>query len=198
MSLTVCAVSGASAKYTELPPVGGRNAEDGVPYRGFRNMDYPTRKLHRLQTWDYSAPGYYFITICTKEKRCVLSSITDGQLRLTRIGAIAEKCWLRMNTVAPHITTDYYCVMPNHIHGIVVIGQHPPEAARSIPDLIHAYKSTVTREVNRLVPPEQRNQLWQSSYYDEIIRTEQMLLETRRYIEDNPRKWAEDDLFTYI
>ena len=159
-------------------------------------MHYPNRKLHRLQTWDYSAPGYYFITICTKDKRCVLSNITDGQLHLTKIGALAETYWLRMNTIAPHICTDYYCMMPNHIHGIIVIGDHPPEAARSIPDLIHAYKSTVTREVNRLTPPEQRNQLWQSSYYDEIIRNDAMLSEIRKYIEDNPRKWAEDELYT--
>ncbi len=160
-------------------------------------MNHHSRKLHRLQTWDYSTPGYYFITICTKDKRCVLSDITGGQLRLTKIGAIAETCWLRMKEAAPHVALDYYCIMPNHIHGIVVIGEHAREAARSIPDLIHAYKSTVTREVNRMVPPEQRNQLWQSSYYDEIIRSERMLLETRRYIEDNPRKWAEDDLYIH-
>ena len=160
-------------------------------------MNHPTRKLHRLQTWDYSAPGYYFITICTKDKRCILSDIHNGQIRLTRIGAIAEKCWLRMAEVVPHVTLDYYAIMPNHIHGIVVIGAHPKAAARSIPDLIHAYKSPVSREVNRSVPPEQRNSLWQSSFYDEIIRTERMLLETRRYIEDNPRKWAEDDLYIH-
>ena len=102
-----------------------------------------------------------------------------------------------MADAVPHVTLDYYAIMPNHIHGIVVIGAHPKEAARSIPDLIHAYKSTVSREVNRSVPREQRNSLWQSSYYDEIIRTERMLLETRRYIEDNPRKWAEDDLYIH-
>ena len=160
-------------------------------------MSQSVRKLHRLQTWDYSAPGYYFITICTQEKRCVLSQILDGQLQLTQIGAIAEKCWLRMPTVVPHVTMDYYCIMPNHIHGIIAIGEHPKEEARSIPDLIHAFKSAVTREVNRLVLPEQRNHLWQASYYDEIIRNEQMLSEIRQYIEDNPRKWSEDDLYTY-
>ena len=139
-------------------------------------MSHPVRKLHRLQTWDYSAPGYYFVTICTKDRRCVLSEIDNGQLRLTQIGAIAEKCLLRMEKAVPHVTVDYYCIMPNHIHGILVIGQHPPEAARSLSDLIHGYKSTVTREVNRLVPPEMRNQLWQSSFYDEIIRNDAMLL----------------------
>ena len=126
----------------------------------------------------------------------IKEQIHDGQIRLTQLGAIAEKCWLRMTKAVPHVTMDYYCIMPNHIHGIVVIGAHPKEKARSIPDLIHAYKSAVTREVNRQVPPEQRNQLWQASYYDEIIRNEQTLLETRRYIEDNPRKWSEDDLYT--
>ena len=160
-------------------------------------MSHPTRKLHRLRTWDYSAPGYYFITICTKDKRCILSDIRDGRIHLTGIGAVAEKCWLRMAQVVPHVTMDYYAIMPNHIHGIIVIGARCEEGARSIPDLIHVYKSTVSREVNRLIPSEQQNQLWQASYYDEIICTERMLLETRRYIEDNPRKWAEDDLYIH-
>ena len=126
-----------------------------------------------------------------------MSEIDNGQPRLTQIGAIAEKCLLRMEKVVPHVTVDYYCIMPNHIHGILVIGPHPPKAARSLSDLIHGFKSTVTREVNRLVPPEMRNQLWQSSFYDEIIRNDGMLLETRRYIEDNPRQWAEDDLYIH-
>ena len=160
-------------------------------------MNHPVRKLHRLQTWDYSAPGYYFVTICTKDRQCVLSEIDNGQPLLTQIGAIAEKCLLRMEKAVPHVTVDYYCIMPNHIHGIIVIGPHPAEAARSLSDLIHGFKSTVTREVNRLVPPEMRNQLWQSSFYDEIIRNDAMLLETRRYIEDNPRQWAEDDLYIH-
>ena len=163
-------------------------------------MNYPNRKLHRLQTWDYCAPGFYFVTICAKDKQCVFSRIVDtgegAVVQLTSVGMIADRCWRRMNGIAPHIKTDYFCIMPNHIHGIVVIEDHPKEAARSLPDLIHAYKSAVTREVNRIVPADRKNQLWQSSYYDEIIRNDAMLSEIRKYIEDNPRKWAEDELYT--
>ena len=163
-------------------------------------MNYPDRKLHRLQTWDYSAPGYYFVTICTRHKRCVLSRITGSgegtEVQLTAVGRIVQKCWDRMNSVAPHIRTDYFCIMPNHIHGIVVIEAHPKEAARSLPDLIHGFKSAVTREYNRIADPNEKNLLWQSSYYDEIIRNEAMLLRARKYIEDNPYKWVEDELFT--
>ena len=163
-------------------------------------MDYPKRKLHRLKSWDYSAPGYYFVTICAKDMRCVFSRIEStpngATVHLTRIGEIADACWKRMSKVAPHIKTDYYCIMPNHIHGIIVIEDHPKEASRSVPDLIHAYKSAVTREVNRIVPVDRKNQLWHVSYYDEIIRNDAVLLKTRQYIEDNPRKWAEDELYT--
>ena len=163
-------------------------------------MAYHSRKHLRLQTWDYSKPGYYFITICTKDKRCLLSRVLDGpdgtEISLTKIGVAAENAWNQMNTIAPYIHTDYYCIMPNHIHGIIVIEDHPDETGRSIPDLVHAYKSTVTRIFNRMVPANLKNQLWQSSYYDEIIRNEAMLLCTRQYIEDNPRKWLEDELYT--
>ena len=163
-------------------------------------MAYPQRKLHRLRSWDYSRPGYYFLTICTKDKQCVLSHFyetPDGAaVRLTRIGEIVEKYWIQMGDIAPHIKTDYFCVMPNHLHGIVIIEDHPKSQSRSIPDLIRGYKSAVTREVNRMVPPEQKNQLWQTSYFDEIIRNDSMLRSARQYIEDNPRKWAEDELYT--
>ena len=163
-------------------------------------MNYPNRKLHRLQTWDYSAPGYYFVTICTGNKRCLLSRITgsdDGaEVQLTNVGRIVRKCWERMNSVAPHIRTDHFCIMPNHIHGIVVIEAHSKADARSLSDLIHGFKSAVTREYNRMADPGEKNQLWQSSYYDEIIRNEEMLLRARKYIEDNPAKWVEDELFT--
>ena len=163
-------------------------------------MGYYNRKPHRLQTWDYSAPGYYFVTICTKDKRCLLSRICDGpngsSVTLTPIGVAAENAWKRMNEIAPYIHTDYYCIMPNHIHGIIVIEDHPGISGRTIPDIIHAYKSAVTRTFNRMVSADLKNQLWQTSYYDEIIRNEAMLSHTRQYIEDNPRKWAEDELYT--
>jgi len=163
-------------------------------------MAYHSRKLHRLRTWDYSDPGYYFITICTKDMRCLLSRISDTPdgpaVHLTEIGIAAENAWKQMDRIVPYIHTDYYCIMPNHIHGIIVIDEHPGIPGRSIPDLVHAYKSTVTRAFNRMVPAGSKNQLWQDSYYDEIIRSETMLFRTRQYIEDNPRKWSEDDLFT--
>ena len=93
--------------------------------------------------------------------------------------------------------------MPNHIHGIVVIENQPPmendaerRGRRSLHDLVRGFKSATTREYNKFVPEQMRNTLWQKSFYDEIIKSEKMLQEIRQYIDENPRKWQEDELYT--
>lgn len=162
-------------------------------------MEYPQRKLHRLKSWDYSQNGYYHITICTQNKRKVLSSVqqmgTDCVIKPSDIGKIVLSCWEKMEEVSPYIKLDYYCLMPNHLHGIIII-DGPDDANRpGIPALIRGFKSASTREYNKLVPPTMKNTLWQSSYYDEIIRNEEMLYDIRRYILGNPSKWMDDAMY---
>ena len=108
-----------------------------------------------------------------------------------------------MSEMDPNIRTDCFCMMPNHIHGIIVIDRlddHSAEAERrgrrSLLEIVRAFKSVTTREYNRIVPKEERNTLWQGSYYDEVIRNEAHLAAIRNYIETNPAKWAEDEYFT--
>ena len=162
-------------------------------------MELPKRKLHRLKSWDYSQNGYYHITICTKNKKKLLSHIQqqgdDVTVEPTALGKIVLAHWLLSEKIYPYIKMDYCCLMPNHLHGIVIIDCPEDRQAASLNEVIRAFKSVTTRYYNSLVCPEGKNTLWQSSYYDEIIRDEQMLYSVRKYIQGNPSKWLSDDLY---
>lgn len=166
----------------------------------------PKRKLHRLKSWDYSSNGYYFITICTKDKKNLLANVGNAvpgvPPELTPIGKAIERAWNRINDVDSNFKTDYFRIMPNHIHGIIIIENQEADVSdaerrgrRSLPDIVRGFKSATTREYNKLVPEKDRNKLWQSSFYDEIIKNEQMLFEARKYIEFNHLKHYNGILF---
>ena len=170
--------------------------------------DLPRRKLPRLRGYDYSQNGYYFITICTHDRKdllCTVGNAVPGvpiPMIPTRIGNIVLSAWKRMACVDPYIDTDAFCMMPNHIHGIICI-DYPMqcEAAerrgrRSLPELVRAFKSATTRAYNRIAAAGEKNMLWQSSYYDEIIRNASHLDAVRSYIDGNPARWAEDEYYT--
>lgn len=158
-------------------------------------MEYPQRKLHRLKDWDYSQNGYYFVTICTAGKRKLLSNIhqadIDSIVIPTAIGKMVIECWERIAQVYPGVKLDYYCLMPNHLHAILIL----EDQNLTLSKIIQGFKSVTTRQYNRLVPPEEKNTLWQASFYDEIIRNDEMLFDIRKYIFGNPSKWLEDKLY---
>lgn len=169
-------------------------------------VNLPDRKLHRLQNYDYSKSGYYFITVCTKGRRNILATAGDDALgiplKTTAVGDIVVNTWNRISEVDNRMDIDCFCVMPNHIHGIIIIQNQSNddlEAERrgrhSLQDLMRGFKSVTTREYNKLVPPDMKNTLWQSSFYDEIIRSESMLYEIRKYIAGNPQRWRKDELY---
>ena len=145
------------------------------------------RKLPRLSGWDYSAENYYFVTVCTHHKRCLFGSVCD----FSRLGKLAETELLRIPERFPGVRIDKYVVMPNHIHAIVVLGCDGAERSRPLPTLstvVGLYKSGVSRLAGEPI--------WQKSFYDHIIRNEESYLEIWRYIDENPLKWREDELYT--
>ena len=158
----------------------------------------PSRKRNRLADYDYSQPGAYFITVCTKGKRCILSTIVGGdahiapRVALTSIGTVVEGYMRSIPGIAE------YVIMPNHVHMILRISSNkslqgpmwasaPTEA--SIPNLIRSWKVLISKELGQSI--------WQRSYYDHIIRDEHDYLVKARYIEENPAKWSSDDYFKY-
>ena len=146
----------------------------------------PNRKPNRLKGYDYAGNGAYFITICTKGRKCILSRIPVGnaalsvpKIELTAIGKIVEEHLRLMPGM------DKYVIMPNHVHLIVIKNK----TEKSISEDIRTLKSVVSRAVGRPI--------WQKSFYDHIIRDEEDYLTKAEYIENNPSKWIEDELYSF-
>ena len=148
-----------------------------------------SRKPNRLNGYDYSSQGAYFITICTLDRKCTLSHIVGGdaliapQTNLTHCGEIARKYIESMPGI------DKYVIMPNHIHLLIAI-DGPMKASAptiSVPNLIRSFKVLVSKEIGQSI--------WQRSYHDHIIRDEEDYLNHLQYIENNPAKWSEDKYY---
>lgn len=147
------------------------------------------RKPNRLKNYDYSSQGAYFITICTLDRKCILSHIVGGdaliapQTNLTHFGEIAREYIESMPGI------DKYVIMPNHIHLLIAI-DGPMKASAptiSVPNLIRSFKVLVSKEIGQSI--------WQRSYHDHIIRDEEDYLNHLQYIENNPAKWSEDKYY---
>ena len=166
----------------------------------------PRRKHLRLRGFDYGQPGAYFVTICTQKRRCILGDVVDDEVVLSPQGRIVSDCWHDLANHYEHIELDEFVVMPNHIHGIVVIidsgkgcganevgaGFKPaPKGRHSLSEVVRAFKTFSARRINHL-----RNRtgepVWQRNYYEHGIRDDTSLLAVREYIVINPAKWSED------
>lgn len=167
------------------------------------------RKPLRLREYDYSQSGYYFITICTQNRACLFGKIINDEMNLNEQGKIAQEEWHKTAMIRKNITLDVFIVMPNHIHGIIVIDDETRRGtarralpnrrfgfsqSNTIPTIIGAYKSAVTKRINQMQGFSSRS-VWQRNYYEHIIRNEKSLEEIRDYIIYNPLNWEKDELF---
>ncbi|NJD23661.1 MAG: transposase [Melioribacter sp.] len=146
----------------------------------------------RLKTWDYSNPWWYYITVNTKIHVSYFGRVEKGKMILSEIGKIVEKYWKEIPTHFPGIELDYYIIMPNHLHGIIIINpqvETPDRASLQNPllsQIINQFKGSVKRWANK---NNYTNFSWQPRFYDRIIRNEKELFNIRKYIEQNPLKW---------
>lgn len=148
--------------------------------------ELPRRKPHRLLTHDYSAPGAYFITFCTQNRRNLLWE-TGTIAQLSPVGEIVRRTIEKIPDVYPVVQIDTYTVMPNHVHLLLQIhadenGMTQP--APSISRIVQQLKGHITRETGENV--------WQKLFHDHIIRTEADYLAIYQYIAHNPAQWQED------
>ena len=162
-------------------------------------MDRPVRKPMRLKDFDYSAPGAYFLTICTRDKRCIFSRIVVGdgalavpQVVLSEIGIVVDAVICSMEEHYPYISVDKYVLMPNHVHLLVRIKSGGPSGATAptravIPSFVSTLKSLSVRRCDE--------KLWQRSFYDHVIRDDEEYRKIAEYIDGNPARWAEDRFF---
>lgn len=174
--------------------------------KGMREKEIKKYKIEsaRLKEWDYSKPWWYCITINTKDHKHYFGRIESDKMMLNDLGKIAETCWENIINHYPMVELDYYVIMPNHLHGIIILNStvetgHAPslqqnnvkqnDSSANIPSLsniIGSFKSAVTKQIHETGYP---NFKWQRSFYDRIIRNETELFKIRKYIEQNPLKW---------
>ena len=153
---------------------------------------YNSQKHHRhtirLQGYDYSKSGLYFVTICTKDKQNIFGDIDQKQMRLSEHGTIAQNMLTKMlEKLNEYIAINEYVIMPNHMHLIIQIKK---DFKVKLGNLITHYKSLVTKEINKTCIVD----IWQRNYYEHIIRNEKELYLIKQYIKDNPINWEEDSL----
>jgi REP element-mobilizing transposase RayT len=158
----------------------------------------------RLQGWNYTTPGYYFVTICTKHKRHFFGKIRNGVMYFSPIGRIAADELRRTAIMRDHVVLDAWVIMPDHIHGIIGItnDDEPPvvethcdaplpkrlRSCDNLSNIIRGFKSSVTKRVRMAG---HRDFAWQTRFYDRIIRDENALNRVRIYIKNNPAKWRQ-------
>ena len=198
----------------------------------------PQRKSVRLKDYNYSQSGYYFITICTQNRVNILCTTPLGnaasdaglntQFKPTPVGNVALdvplntifeptpigtniiECWNNISLLYEDIEIDEFCIMTNHIHGIIIInnkleekyikverkyGFENVQEKNSLQSIIRGFKSVTTRHHNKMVNDTEKNTLWQKSYYEHIIRNETELHNIREYIVNNQLKWSEDKYY---
>jgi REP element-mobilizing transposase RayT len=180
-------------------------------------MNYNPQNHHRrsirLNEYDYSQPGWYYITICTDNKISLFGQISNGKMILNEYGKIVEEEWLKTKKIRKNVDLDYYCIMPNHIHGIIIIeyqiqntgGRDPVHVGAtrrvaptlqpdSLGSIIGQFKSVSTKQINKINITTGKS-IWQRNYYEHIIRNETDLYYIRNYIQNNPLKWEMDELY---
>ena len=155
-------------------------------------MDKPVRKPTRIPNYDYSKDNYYFVTICTYEKKCIFGTVRE----IGRYGKIAADSIDTLSSHYSNVSIDKYVVMPNHIHMIVVIGCKIEISDNpTLSQIIGAYKSEVTRLIHQSAPNEQ---IWQRSFHDHVIRNQRDYDRIWNYIHTNPLRWDKDCFYVDI
>ena len=183
-------------------------------------MTSPRHHRHsiRLPGYDYSQAGAYFVTICAKNRECLFGEVGNGMMRLNDAGNVAQRCWQDIPCHFPHAELDEFVIMPNHVHGIVVIvdrdaddrdaddrdnrddrdigaknfsplRQPPNGTSKTIGSIVRGFKIGVTKWMRQNMPVQT---VWQRNYYEHVIRNEDSLDRIRLYVVENPARWAYD------
>ncbi|MCD6595990.1 transposase [bacterium] len=187
-------------------------------------MKYDSFKHHRrsirLKGYDYSSPGAYYVTICSGMREYYFGEITNGLMELSSIGKIADRYWREIPEHFPNVQLDEWVVMPNHVHGIIVIVERarqnvgvqnvrvqnfePLQQHMDSQPRLHKYQKTVPNSLGSIIRAYKsavtmwcRNNdfgyfSWQRGFYDHIIRDEDEMNQIRQYICTNPQNWDID------
>jgi putative transposase len=192
------------------------NVAEGADH--LRSEDSRHRRSVRLKGFDYASPGAYFVTICTYDRAPLLGQVVSGNVVLSEIGRIVAEEWLRTLQVRVEVALDAWVIMPNHLHGILLVNPNAPVGAyghtplpvindgalagalavacfrspsHSLGAIVRGFKGAAARRVNawRGTP---KAPVWQRNYHEHIIRNERELWAIEEYIQNNPPQWEMD------
>ena len=168
------------------------------------SKQFPNRKKIRLRDYDYTKPGYYFVTINRNKNIQNVSKIINGKIELNESGKIIDMVWHDLPKHYPNCKLDEYIIMPNHVHGIIKLidcrewfttipdkNVKTSKTNHGLPEIIRGFKTFSSKTINEKIKPVPKFR-WQKSYYDRIIRNERELDNVRRYIKNNPLNWEND------
>mgnify|MGYP002814094066 FL=1 len=185
----------------------------------FMNDHDRRRRSIRLKDYDYHQAGAYFVTIVTQERKCLLGDVVDATMQLNFAGQMVHWVWNDLSIHYRGVEIDQFVVMPNHLHGVIVLEGAAPRACPapggqpqgvaptktrsadavrpiSLPDLVHRFKTLTTQRyavgVQEFGWPRFHQRLWQRNYFEHVIRDENSLNRIRQYILDNPMRWEFD------
>jgi REP element-mobilizing transposase RayT len=171
------------------------------------------RRSVRLRGYDYAQPGAYFVTICTHCHVCIFGDVVNGEMIVNECGQRVTEEWLYTGLLRPDVVVDAFVVMPNHLHGIVIILErdqrgrgvlHTPyvdgardrgdnSPSRTIGAIVRGFKAATVRDINRLRGAPVGASAWQRNYYEHVVRGAGDLDRIRAYFTDNPARWLEDE-----
>ena len=161
-------------------------------------MPMKERKLNRLKDYNYSQDGYYFVTICTKDRKEFFGRVKEEKMNLNNYGEIVNQCWYELPKHYLNCSLDSFVIMPNHFHGIIVINNKnivgngfKPFPTHGLSEIIRGFKTFSSRKINEKITDVSKFQ-WQKSFYDHVIRNEKSQNNLREYIMYNPMKWELD------
>jgi REP element-mobilizing transposase RayT len=161
-----------------------------------KNPTMVKRKELRIKDYDYSLSGFYFITICTQRRKKLFGNIKDGEMIINNLGKAILDVWNSLPYRFPSISIDIFVVMPNHIHGIIIVGAQfiAPEScipgnSPKLGQVVRTFKAVSTYKVRKNLDPDFA---WQRNYYEHVIRNEESLNRIREYIITNPLRWQMD------
>lgn len=187
------------------------------------NPEIHRRRSIRIQDYDYSREGFYFITICTFNHECFFGYIENDEMVLNKFGKIAYYEWLQTGEMRENVVLREFVIMPNHIHGIIEINdsirrgtmllvhqrgtkdqgtyqraptteQFGKPTSNTVPTIVRGFKSTVTKQING-IRNKPGHSVWQRNYYEHIIRNEKSHNRIVEYIRFNPEKWMQDKYY---
>jgi len=179
-------------------------------------QDNPERKQLRLKKYDYTQEGAYYVTACTRNRECLFGDVRDGKMELNEYGKIVKKEWYKTGEIRKNIELDEFTVMPNHIHGVIIVAEEynnmgtcnvplrrAPQRNRekfgcsvsnSISTIIKLFKASTTKQINQ-TRNTSKKPIWQRGFYEHVVRDEEDLNRIREYVIYNPMKWEEDKYY---